>query len=116
VEDIASEIVSQKRDQKMLKKMCLERDGGRCMVTGFWDGDNAPAGVLTTPTQAVHIVPFSLANISVTWDAIYRMFPDIRSRINFSANSINETCNVMTMSQSLHDTFCKFGFCFIATV
>jgi hypothetical protein len=66
VDEIASEIVSQKRDQQKLKKMCLERDGNRCMVTGHWEGDNAPAGVRTTRTQAVHILPFCLANLCET--------------------------------------------------
>ncbi|KAA8914915.1 hypothetical protein FN846DRAFT_789443 [Sphaerosporella brunnea] len=123
VEGIASEIVSQKRDQKNLKRMCLDRDGSRCMVTGFWDFDTFPTAVPNTITQAVHIIPFSLGNfgevqrhsISTCWDAIYRMFPDIRNRINFSANSINETRNVMTMSENLQSTFGNFGFCFIAT-
>ncbi|KAA8903642.1 hypothetical protein FN846DRAFT_891052 [Sphaerosporella brunnea] len=123
VDDIAAEIVSQKRDQQRLKKMCLDRDGGRCMVTGFTDHKRFPADERSIRTQAVHIIPFSLGDfgeaqrrsISTSWDAIYRMFPDIRSRINFSANSINETRNVMTMSENLHPTFGEFGFCFIET-
>lgn len=45
---------------------CLERDGGRCMVTGTWaeEYSGAPEGARTTPTQAIHIVPFSLGHFS----------------------------------------------------
>ena len=44
------------------------------------------------------------------------MFPDIRSRINFSTNDINDTRNVMTMIRELHNDFGDFRFCFLATV
>jgi hypothetical protein len=55
-------------------------------------------------------------SIATTWDAIYQMFPDIRSRINFGANDINDTRNVMTMARALHADFGEFRFCFLATV
>ena len=44
------------------------------------------------------------------------MFPDIRSRINFIANDINDTRNVMTMDRGLHEDFGEFRFCLLATV
>ena len=45
---------------------CFERDGGRCMVTGAWAEKypGVPEDAQTTPTQAVHIVPFSLGQFS----------------------------------------------------
>ena len=49
-----------------------------------------------------------MSSIAMTWDAIYRLFPDIRSRINFSANGINDTQNVMTMDRILHEDFGEF--------
>jgi len=95
------------------------------MVTGSWAREypGAPEDAMTAVTQAVHIVPFSLSHfkenqrlsIATTWDAIYRMFPDIRSRINFGANDINDTRNVMTMDRDLHANFGEFQFCFVAT-
>jgi len=95
------------------------------MVTGSWARgySGAPRDAVTAVTQAVHIVPFSLghfrenerASIAATWDAIYRMFPDLRSRINFGANDINDTRNVMTMDRDLHANFGEFHFCFLAT-
>jgi len=43
---------------------CLKRDGGQCMVTGAWaeEYSGAPEDAQTTPTQAVHILPFSLGS------------------------------------------------------
>jgi hypothetical protein len=66
VEYIASANKSQKRDQHSLKKACLERDRGKCMVTGYWaeDYSGAPEDAVKTVTQAVHIVPFSLGNFN----------------------------------------------------
>jgi hypothetical protein len=55
-------------------------------------------------------------SIATTWDAIYRMLPDIRGRINFGASDINDTRNVMTMTQELHADFGEFRFCFLATL
>jgi len=95
------------------------------MVTGAWaeEYSDVPEDAATTPTQAVHIVPFSLGHFSenqrtstaTTWDAIYHMFPDIRNRINFGGNDINDTRNVMTMARILHADFGEFRFCFVAT-
>ena len=44
------------------------------------------------------------------------MFPDIRSRINFGANDINDTRNTMTMDRILHAEFGEFRFCFLPAV
>lgn len=66
-------------------------------------------------TEACHIVPFSFDycqrwNASIIWDSIYRCFPSIRSRINFSAEKINDPCNIITMSLTLHTAFDRYQF------
>jgi hypothetical protein len=45
---------------------CLERDAGKCMVTGARaEGyPGAPEDAQTTLTQVVHIVPFSLGHFN----------------------------------------------------
>ena len=66
VDDISSIIVSQQRSQRRLQMACLERDGGRCMVTGTWAEEypDAPVNAEKTPIHAVHIVPFSLGDFN----------------------------------------------------
>lgn len=66
VEILTTEIQSSSRDQRQLKKKCLERDGNSCQITGYYDRDAATqlppselAGLPKVPTQAAHIVPFS---------------------------------------------------------
>lgn len=68
VESVASEITSSERQQRWLRKACLERDGNRCMISGVYDFSEStklPVGdpILNEPqepfsTQAAHIVPF----------------------------------------------------------
>ncbi|KAL9126693.1 MAG: hypothetical protein Q9217_004290 [Psora testacea] len=69
LEEIASEFdgVSSRNEQSWLKIACLQRDGGRCVVSGYYDSHEAEklstsekASVTTSGTQAAHIVPFSL--------------------------------------------------------
>jgi len=52
----------------------------------------------------------------MVWDALYRYFPGIRSRVNFSADKINDTCNVITLADTLHDAFAEFQLAFESTV
>ena len=68
VESVASEITLSERQQKWLRKACLERDGNRCVISGVYDFSEStklPVGdpILNEPqepfsTQAAHIVPF----------------------------------------------------------
>jgi hypothetical protein len=71
-EEIASEFEGQssRNDQAWLKKACLARDGGKCVVTGIYDDSIAysrsmPADTQTVYTDAAHIVPFSVGNAPV---------------------------------------------------
>lgn len=71
VELLSTEIESSSRDQRRLKTKCLERDGNRCQITGYYDRDAAKqlppselAGLLKASTQAAHIVPFSCGSFT----------------------------------------------------
>ncbi|EER42727.1 conserved hypothetical protein [Histoplasma capsulatum H143] len=60
-----------RKDQTLLKKLCLERDDYRCMATGIIDND---AGTRETfgpkaPTNLCHIIPFSLGKWNKSNDA-----------------------------------------------
>jgi hypothetical protein len=69
VDDIASTITSQRRDQTKLKADCLARDGNRCLLTRAYDvnkadeilSDEERQNTTTLVTEAAHIIPFSLA-------------------------------------------------------
>lgn len=67
VESVATEITSSQRQQMLLRKLCLERDGKRCVLSGIYDhsqwrelpvGDQIRASERAIRTQAAHIVPF----------------------------------------------------------
>lgn len=68
---LSTEIESSSRDQSRLKRKCLERDGNRCQISGYYDADAAKqlppaelAGLLKARTQAAHIVPFSCGSFT----------------------------------------------------
>lgn len=81
LEEIASEFdgISSCNNQDWLKKACLQRDGVRCVITGYYasgEAKNLPeserAGLpLTVTTQAAHILPFSLGSSNVRFFDIY---------------------------------------------
>jgi hypothetical protein len=73
-EEIASEFegLQTRNSQAALKKACLKRDGNKSVVTGYYDATEAEKltqhemqGLLTSRTQAAHIIPFSLGNTAV---------------------------------------------------
>ncbi|KAF8470753.1 hypothetical protein BDZ91DRAFT_549653 [Kalaharituber pfeilii] len=128
-DEIAGELAhsGSRKDQAWLKAACLERDGNRCVVTGFYDAGEAEKMDFTESelntmmleyTKVCHIIPFSLGafsesglrNSAMSWDAMYRCFPGIRARIGFSPERINEPCNAITMTAPLHEAFDKFKF------
>ncbi|KAI9777355.1 MAG: hypothetical protein M1839_008963 [Geoglossum umbratile] len=128
VGDIASTITSQRHDQTRLKADCLARDGNRCLLTRAYDvnkadeilSDEERQNTVTLVTEAAHILPFSLAAFdepdrqykATVWNAIYRMFPDIRG---FSLDDINDPRNAMTMYAGFHSEFGKLELCFEPT-
>ena len=72
VDNTAAEITSQKRGQATLKAECLARDNNCCILTGIYDSimaakllsDAEKQNVRTGPTEAAHIIPFSLATFT----------------------------------------------------
>lgn len=73
-----------RKDQTLLKKLCLERDDYRCMATGIIDND---AGTRETfgpkaPTNLCHIIPFSLgkwnkSNVGQLWTMYFSGFNNV---------------------------------------
>lgn len=64
---VAAMLVSPTRnEQKHLKQICLIRDGYKCVLTGIWDVTSVESkpelnsNLPCSPTQLVHIIPFSL--------------------------------------------------------
>jgi hypothetical protein len=126
VEEIASELAesscSRDGDQTWLKAACLRRDDNRCVISHFYDAEEATkfppmSNIPTIFTEVTPIFPLSLnmyteaevTNAATVWEALYRCFPHIRSRDKFSARKINDPCNAMTMELSFHHAFRKFG-------
>lgn len=71
VEEISAsmETVSSRRDQPWLKRACLARDGGKCVITGAYDpraylrlAPHIRVLHLDCDTEAAHIVPFALGS------------------------------------------------------
>lgn len=44
----------------------------------------------------------------MTWDAIFRYFPELRSQLFFGPESINDPINVITLEASIHHEFGLF--------
>ena len=42
------------------------------------------------------------------WDAIFRYFPELQSRLSFGPESINDPINVITLEGSIHQEFGQF--------
>ncbi|KAJ5971551.1 uncharacterized protein N7479_001469 [Penicillium vulpinum] len=125
IENIASESDGLMQREARLKTECLARDGGRFVVTGLYDeySLDASSTSLSTYTECVHIIPFSLAwwrtesegyAKDIIWTNLIRHFPTIQS-INFKRENINDTTDAMTMSSELHRSFGRFDFSFEET-
>jgi hypothetical protein len=74
IEEIASELTesSSRNDQKWLKAACLRRDNNRCVISGYYDMNQAIESmtvseldnIVTADTDAAHIIPFSLGTFA----------------------------------------------------
>lgn len=113
--------------QARLRENCLARDGNQCVITKVWE-TNYPGRPPQpfAPLEAAHIIPFALGVFqendyddrrrhSETWVSIHRYFPDLRSRIGFDSEDINNEENVMMMMAFLHREFGDFNFVLEAT-
>ena len=129
VENIASELTESatRKSQRALKKACLSRDGNMCAITHLIEASSAGVNqidVVDTDTECAHIIPFSLGSwtsndeqfaTSQIWVNLNRCFPSLRSRINFTQLSINDTRNAITMDRGLHFHFGRFNIALEAT-
>ncbi|KAI5780998.1 hypothetical protein DFH27DRAFT_519580 [Peziza echinospora] len=125
VDEIATEIeTSTRAAQAWLKTVCLRRDRNRCIITHAYDAIQSMKlpeaerdSCIAAKTEVAHIIPFSLGHfgenetrsIAIIWDAMYRYFPSIRSRVTLSPQKINEPWNAMTMITVFHDAFGEFS-------
>ncbi|KAJ9374430.1 hypothetical protein DTO282F9_1425 [Paecilomyces variotii] len=147
-EEVSATMVesSSRKDQKALKKTCLERDNYRCVVTGFWD--EAAQGKIPEEimgdrilnTELVHIIPFSLGkydnnrqviflnnqesskselqerDIARCWTTLYILFPDLLNVAQLGPDNINDPTNAMSMLAALHTEFGRLRFALESTV
>jgi hypothetical protein len=110
--------------RQWLKATCLRRDRGRCVLSGAVEMDvyrtlDDTEGLRHAGTECALIFPlglgtFETGNATATrnkvliWDAIYRYFPTIRSKIG--PESLNRPQNAMTLLMELHTAFRRFSF------
>lgn len=52
----------------------------------------------------------------MTWDAIYRYFPEFRSQLSFGPEDINNPINAITLETGIHHEFGLFLISLEATV
>lgn len=52
----------------------------------------------------------------MTWDAIYRYFPEFRSQLSFGPENINDPINAITLEAGIHHEFGLFLISLEATV
>ncbi|KAK1640502.1 hypothetical protein BDP81DRAFT_403904 [Colletotrichum phormii] len=111
-------------DDSELRRDCLLRDGGQCVVTKWFDkgwlekkfsGQMMPQGCMST-LDCVHIIPFSIGNSDERkqkgkiWWALWRYFPDLKGKI--APDTIDQTGNAFMVQAIVHDDFgdLEFGF------
>lgn len=52
----------------------------------------------------------------MTWDAIYRYFPDFQRQLSFGPENINDPINAITLESGIHNEFGLFLISLEATV
>lgn len=122
---------SSRTGQSELKRQCLDRDGGRCVLSGAIDTDRygkmppgERKGAKHSRTECAHILPFALSklkektavqvqNKATTWWALYEYFPALQGKI--AADTVNQPGNAVTLSAAIHTEFGSFSFGFQST-
>ncbi|CAG8360126.1 unnamed protein product [Penicillium salamii] len=107
VEDSIESLMSQdiepitRSDQLRPRDHCLQRDGYKCLATGFYSyPDPHPPNAITTHLEAAHIIPFALGDFdannrdsvdkhSTIWVNLNRYFPVLRN-MSFTSEQIDE--------------------------
>lgn len=110
--------------QQQLKENCLERDNFQCMLTGITDISAPKHGRsivgYSGRTIPSHIIPFSLGcwdnneenqEIARIWTTLRRCFPCLM----LQPKHINNSANLMTLSQEAHSSFGAFELAFDPT-
>ncbi|KAB5580815.1 hypothetical protein GE09DRAFT_1213256 [Coniochaeta sp. 2T2.1] len=121
--------------QEQLRQEALLRDGGRCVLTGFYDRESlkrdnraVPRGCFALRTRCAHILPLSLRkfnertgmqtrNIATIWWALRRYFPNTVPKINTSdlEGTLNQVSNTFTVIGEVQGMFDNFEIAFRAT-
>ncbi|CAG7995831.1 unnamed protein product [Penicillium salamii] len=132
VEDSIENLMSQdiepitRSDQSRLRDHCLQRDGYKCLATGFYSyPDSHPPNAITIHLEAAHIIPFALGDFdankrdsvdrnSTIWANLNRYFPVLRN-MSFTLEQINEEKNVLMLDSQIHTEFGQFRLIFEAT-
>ncbi|KAJ9268989.1 hypothetical protein DTO212C5_4995 [Paecilomyces variotii] len=132
-DDIAQEMIesSSQNDQQNLKKICLERDNYRCVVTDhyaaecrdkFPDISDEEYDNGMYPTNLSHIIPFSLGvyetreqenDVINIWTTLFALFPDLEDIIK--PDLINKPTNTMIMIPILNELWGKLKLAFEST-
>ncbi|KAF7133717.1 hypothetical protein CNMCM5793_005071 [Aspergillus hiratsukae] len=86
-----------RNDQGRLKKLCLERDDWRCMLSNLLDiSQRKNHGTKAASTRLAHILPFSIGKWNDTgsiWAALHRLFP----AVTIGPSDVNDSSNLMTL-------------------
>ncbi|KAF7713037.1 Uncharacterized protein PECH_002164 [Penicillium ucsense] len=132
VEDSIEDLKSQDIDsitrsvQSQLRSHCLERDGNKCLASGYYSYLHPyPQNAKTARLEAAHIIPFALGSFDIKsgeavdrhakiWVNLRRYFPALR-RISFTSEQINSEKNVMMLDALIHAEFGQFNLIFEAT-
>ncbi|OQE20482.1 hypothetical protein PENSTE_c013G04765 [Penicillium steckii] len=109
------------RNLQQIRENCLQRDGFKCVVTGYYSRTHPrPPSALTGNLETAHIIPFTLGtfdavdrNVKV-WANIRRYFPLVRT-MKFGSDQINKERNILTLWSPLHKEFGEFRLCFEET-
>jgi hypothetical protein len=130
LEAVASKLDQPSTRTEDFRKLCLKRDGYRCVVTGqmdveHWIESNCPADIPKGLVEAAHIIPFSYGSwdkasapphgTSSAWTFLYRCFPDVLEA-GMKPENINNLWNGMTLRNALHVEFGRFSLAFKPTV
>ncbi|KAJ9209233.1 hypothetical protein DTO166G4_9177 [Paecilomyces variotii] len=132
-DDVAQEMIesSSQNNQQNLKKICLERDNYRCVVTDhyaaecrdkFPDISDEEYDDGMYPTNLSHIIPFALGvyetreqenDVVNIWTTLFALFPDLEDVIK--PDLINEPTNTMIMIPILNELWGKLKLAFEST-
>jgi hypothetical protein len=112
--------------QSQLRHRCLERDGNKCLATGYYSHSHThPRNALTTHLEAAHIIPFALGSFQANngeavdrhakiWVNLRHYFPVLRN-MSFTSEQINSEKNVLMLDSQLRTEFGQFRLIFEAT-